>query len=244
MLSQAQIKLIKSLQLRKHRREAGLFIAEGIKVVEELVTSAIKVEHVYASDKYEGLVPHIKITDRELNQVSSLTNSQGIIALCRIPSTTAAKPDLKKEFVIALDNIRDPGNMGTIIRIADWFGIKHIFCSNESVDAYNSKVVQATMGSIARVNVHYIDLPAMLADCTKDNTPVYGALLSGKNVYTEKLTSNGVLVIGNEANGISEQIEKLIGHPISIPSYANGKGAESLNAAIATAILCAEFRRR
>ena len=244
MLSKAQIKLIKSLQLRKYRQETGLFIAEGKKVVEELVGSAIKVAHIYATDKYEGNVPHTKITDRELNQVSSLTNSQGIIALCCIPKTSETKPDLKKDLVLVLDDIRDPGNMGTIIRIADWFGIHHIFYSKESVDAYNSKVIQATMGSIARVTVHYAELAKMLSESTKEGIPVYGAFLKGKNVFTEKLSANGILVIGNEANGISPEIEKLIPNPITIPSFSKGKGAESLNAAIATAILCAEFRRR
>jgi len=244
MLSKAQIKLIKSLQLRKYRREAGLFIAEGKKVVGELIHSSIKVEHVYASEKYDGDIPHIQIGSRDLNMVSSLTNSQGIIAICRIPNSSDAKPDLTKELVLALDDIRDPGNMGTIIRIADWFGIGHIYCSDESVDAYNSKVIQATMGSIARVAVHYVNLSQMLESSKKDHIPVYGALLSGKDVYSEKLTPNGILVIGNEANGISPEIEKFITTPVSIPSYAKGRGAESLNAAIATAILCAEFKRR
>lgn len=250
MLSKAQVKLIRSLQLKKYREAEGLFIAEGKKIVEELLESDIKVEHVYVAHSLKGNEPNPKglykgvyteISQEELEKISALSTPQGILALCRIPENKS-KPDFKKELVLVLDDIRDPGNMGTIIRIADWFGINHIYCSEECVDAYNPKVIQASMGSIARVKVHYNNIASLLKG-VGETVPVYGALIEYKNVYEEKLSPNGILVIGNESTGISKEVQRYIKHPISIPSY-KAKGPESLNAAIATAILCAEFRRK
>ena len=244
MLSKAQIKLIKSLHNKKFRDETGMFIAEGKKLVEDISASSIKIEHIYATPRYNGSLNHIDITEDELSQISALTSPQTIIALCRIPEVTGGLPDLKSNMALALDDIRDPGNLGTIIRIADWFGINHIFCSNESVEAYNPKTVQATMGSIARVNLYYVDLGEILLRYENENIPVYGAMLRGNNVYNEALSNNGILVIGSEANGISESVGRCITNPISIPSYAQNEGPESLNAAVAAAVLCAEFKRR
>ncbi|HSY77575.1 MAG TPA: RNA methyltransferase [Bacteroidia bacterium] len=244
MLSKAQIKLIKSLHNKKFRDETGMFIAEGKKLVEDIAASSIKIEHIYATPRYNGSLNHIDITEDELSQISALTSPQSIIALCRIPEVTGVLPDLKNNMALALDDIRDPGNLGTIIRIADWFGINHIFCSNESVEAYNPKTVQATMGSIARVNLYYVDLEEILLRYKNEGLPVYGAMLRGNNVYNESLGNNGILVIGNEANGISESVARCITNPISIPSYAQKEGPESLNAAVAAAVLCAEFKRR
>lgn len=243
MLSKIQIKLIRSLQLKKYREEEGLFIAEGKKIVEELMDSAIEIEEIFSTEEIKTKVPVVKVTQEELEKISALTTPQGILALCLIPEESEEKPDMKKELVLALDDIRDPGNLGTIIRIADWFGIKHIYCSEETADAYNPKVVQASMGSIARVKVHYIDLPEMLKSKAGEGINIYGALLNGKNIYKENVSATGILVIGNESNGISKEVQKYISNPLSIPSY-NPQGPESLNAAIATAILCGELRRR
>jgi TrmH family RNA methyltransferase len=244
MLSKAQIKLIKSLHNKKFREETGMFIAEGKRLVEDIAASSIKIEHVYATPRYNGSLQHIDITEDELSQISALTAPQTIIALCRIPEIKGGLPDLTNTLALALDDIRDPGNLGTIMRIADWFGINHIFCSSESVEAYNPKTVQSTMGSIARVNLYYVDLNEILTHYKNEGLPVYGAMLNGKNVYDETLSHNGILVIGNEANGISEGVARCITKPISIPSYAIKEGPESLNAAVAAAVLCAEFKRR
>jgi len=244
MLSKAQIKLIRSLQNKKFRKETGLFVAEGKKLVEDIAGSSIKIEHTYATSRYTGTLQHTLITEDELSQISTLTTPQAILALCRIPESEGALPVLTNDFAIALDDMRDPGNLGTIIRIADWFGINHIFCSDESVEVFNPKTVQATMGSIARVMVHYVHLSDVLAKYKHEGIPVYGAMLHAKNVYEETLTQNGILVIGNEANGISENVARCVTHSISIPSYAKNSGPESLNAAVASAVLCAEIKRR
>jgi TrmH family RNA methyltransferase len=259
MLSKAQIKHIRSLHLKKYRDEEGLFIAEGKKIVEELLDSSIEVLQILVTDTNEALLASfrkaiklqkddidtelVSIADTDLDKISALTTPQSVLAVCKIPKGISVHPNLKKELALALDDIRDPGNLGTIIRIADWFGINHIYCSEECVDAYNPKVVQASMGSIARVKVHYINLTEMLKSRAGENITIYGALLNGKNIYKENASATGILVIGNESNGISKEVQKYISSPISIPSY-NANGPESLNAAIATAILCAELKRR
>ncbi len=247
MLSNAQLKLVKSLHQKKNRDQMHLFIAEGKKMVDELLESTkIEVVHVYGSGNYFGNKPFTKITDEEMKKISSLTSPQNILAVCRIPAETSSVPDLLKELVLVLDDIRDPGNLGSIIRIADWFGISHIFCTSECVDAYNTKVVQASMGSIARVNIDYKNLRNVMQECKDKQIPVYGAKLDGTNILKEHLSSTGVLIIGNESTGISPELGNYITRSIKIPAYnVPGKttSAESLNAAMATAILCAEFRR-
>lgn len=219
-------------------------MAEGKRLVEDISNSSFKIEHIYATSRYTGTLQNTLITEDELSQISTLSTPQAILALCRIPEPEGALPDLVNDFAIALDDMRDPGNLGTIIRIADWFGINHIFCSDESVEVFNPKTVQATMGSIARVTVHYVHLSDVLMNYKSKNVPVYGAMLHSKNVYEETLTQNGILVIGNEANGISESVARCLTQSISIPSYAKNSGPESLNAAVATAVLCAEIKRR
>jgi TrmH family RNA methyltransferase len=242
MISKAQIKLIKSLQQKKNREQMHLFIAEGKKIVEELLQSTtIEVVHVYASGNYFGNRPFTQVTEEEMKKISALTTPPNIMAICRIPQENAILPDLQKELALVLDDIRDPGNLGSIIRIADWFGIKHIFCTPECVDVYNPKVVQASMGSIARVQLDYKNLRSILSECAEKQSPVYGAKLDGTSILKEKLSTHGLLIIGNESNGISPELTKYITNAIKIPSYQGG--AESLNAAMATAILCAEFRR-
>ena len=181
-----------------------------------------------------------------MKKISSLTTPQNILAICKIPSENSVVPDLHKELVLVLDDIKDPGNMGTIIRIADWFGINYIFCTQECVDAYNPKVVQASMGSISRVHIDYRHLRNVLQDSIDKQIPVYGAALEGANVLKEQLTPNGVIIIGNESTGISDELQRYITKSVKIPSFhlaGKTKGAESLNAAVAAAILCAEFRR-
>jgi len=243
MISKAQIKLIKSLHLKKNREQMHLFIAEGKKIVDELLEAdKIEVVHIYASGNYFGNKPFTKITEEEMKKISALTTPPNILALCRIPLDNSTIPDLEKDLVLVLDDIRDPGNLGSIIRIADWFGIGYIFCTTECVDAYSPKVVQASMGSIARVKMDYKNLRNVLQESKDKQIPVYGAKLDGVNLLKEKLSTNGLLMIGNESNGISPELGKYITHAIKIPSFF-GSGAESLNAGMATAILCAEFRR-
>ena len=243
MLSNAQLKLVKSLHQKKNREQMHLFVAEGKKIVDELLASAkIEVVHVFASGNYFGNKPFTKITEDEMKKISALTSPQNILAVCHVPQDSLVMPDLNKELVLVLDDIRDPGNLGTIIRIADWFGIKSVFCTTECVDAYNPKAVQASMGSIARVNLDYKNLRSILQECREKSIPVYGAKLDGANILNEQLTANGVLMIGNESTGISAELSNYITHSLKIPSYSSS-GAESLNAAMATAILCTEFRR-
>lgn len=255
MLSKNQIKFVNSLKQKKERKELGLFIAEGSKVVLDLINSKIKVKQVYAlPDFFNNNLPldieHYQINSSELERISLLTTPHEVVAICEIPNHILDLSVLKNQLTLVLDNIQDPGNLGTIIRTADWFGIKEIICSNESADVYNPKVVQATMGSIARVKVHYTDLENLFSKEIKpQNIQVYGALLEGENIYKKQLSKTGIIVIGNESKGISEKIKTFITDKISIPSFSfhhsNSKEdeAESLNAAIATAIICSEFRR-
>ena len=253
MLSKNQIKFIKSLQQKKFRAENALFLAEGTTLVHDLLLSNIlKPSQVFASeawllnnniDKGIGII----ITERELRQISGLETPNEVLAVFEIPNHSLEKALASDNLLLALDGVRDPGNLGTIIRIADWFGISHIVCSEDTVDAYNPKVVQASMGSIARVYVHYTDLGPFLEKKKEGNEKIYAALLEGSNVYKEKLSHGGVLIMGNEAKGISQEVLKYVTHGISIPAFPHAElqktKAESLNVAVAAAILCAEFRK-
>lgn len=225
MISKAKIKLIKSLEMKKHRTSEGMFVAEGPKVIEELSKICMPIE------VFEG---------EDAQKASFLQHPQGVLALFPTDIFSNIKPT--SELKLMLDGVQDPGNLGTIIRIADWFGIDHIYCSRETADVFNPKVVQATMGSLARVKVEYTDL-ATLLDSLPDDYPVYGTLLDGNNIYNERLENRGIIVMGNEGNGISEEIRKRVNRRLLIPSYPPERPtAESLNVAIATAIVCAEFR--
>lgn len=226
MISKAKIKLIKSLEQKKFRSAEGLFVAEGPKVIGELSKICNPVEI------YEG---------EDAIRASFLQHPQGVLAL--FPTNIFEKIKPQSELKLMLDGVQDPGNLGTIIRIADWFGIDHIYCSRETADVFNPKVVQATMGSLARVKVEYIDLTTLL-DSLPEDYPVYGTLLDGNNIYKEKLENHGIIIMGNEGNGISEAIRQRVNHRLLIPSYpADRPTAESLNVAIATAIVVNEFRR-
>ncbi|MBR7030557.1 MAG: RNA methyltransferase [Prevotella sp.] len=243
MISKNQIKYIRQLELKKYRRREGVFVAEGPKVVGDLLRRYQPVA-VYATEEWDqGDRSLIPVTDDELRRISFLQHPQQVLALFRLPDTSAEVLSLPSHLSLALDGVQDPGNLGTIIRIADWFGIDTIYCSEDTADAYNPKVVQATMGSIARVNIIYTDL-LRLFDSLPPSYPVYGTLLDGENIYQQTLSNEGIIVMGNEGNGISEAIRQRVNRRLLIPCFSEGDTAESLNVAIATAITCSEFKRR
>ena len=230
-ISKAQIKMVRSLQQKKFRDELGLFVAEGEKCVGELQKN-FELVHLYREGE--------NASRTEIEQMSGLRTPQGVIGVFRKRPIGDWKLEIG-DLVLALDGIQDPGNLGTIIRTCDWFGVHDIVCSLDTADCYNPKVVQATMGALARVRVHYVDLPTWLAEQQK---PIIGTLLEGKNMYESPLPKEGIIVMGNEGNGISQEVRKLITHPIRIPSYPkNAETSESLNVSIATAIVLAEFKR-
>lgn len=252
MLSKAKIKLIQSLEHKKKRREEQLFVAEGPKVVGDLLPY-FTCHLLVATSSWLARNPQIKaseiieVTPDELRKASFLKTPQEVIALFALPRATAPASIAATELCLALDDIQDPGNLGTIIRLADWFGIRHIFCSIGTTDAFSPKTVQASMGAIARVSVHYTNLTELLTTLrdTHPSTPIYGTFLDGNNLYQESLSTHGIIVMGNEGNGISPSTEQLVTHKLFIPNYPEGcPTSESLNVAIATAITCAEFRRR
>ena len=239
MVVKSQIKFIKSLREKKNRMEEKLFVAEGPKMVSDLYLSAVRPYKIYTSGpglKNVDAEFLERVTDSELGQMSSLKNPNQVLGVFHIP---ASKRVDFSDWVVALDDVRDPGNLGTIIRLCDWFGINHLLCSPRTVDCYNPKVLQATMGSIARVNICYTDLRELFQDM---EVPVYGSFMEGDPVYGENIPEVGILVMGNEANGISLEIENLVTKKIGIPQYAE-KTSESLNVATATAILLNEIRR-
>ncbi len=239
MLSKNQIKLLTRLKQKKYRQQHGLFVAEGVKTIQELLNSNLELEQLYAVKSFNiNTNLETLISEADLKKISSLKTPNQALAVFKIPECQAIS---ESGFIVALDAIRDPGNLGTIIRLCDWFGITQLVCSEQTVDCYNPKVIQATMGSITRVSLNYVDLNQFLS-ATK--LPIYGAFMDGKNVYRESLSNNGVLVMGNEANGISEDIEKHITKRVSIPRFGAIQETESLNVATATAILLSEFKRR
>ncbi len=241
MVSKNQIKLITGLHQKKFRQADGLFVAEGVKVIGELLSEGFSLEHLYVTDAVFPEVPKHKttgISETELKKISALSSPNNCLAVFHIPET---KPVDQTGLIVALDDIRDPGNLGTIIRLCDWFGISELVCSNETADCYNPKVVQATMGSLARVNVSYIDLGDFLKNT---ELPVFGTFMDGENIYQKKLPETGVVVFGNEANGISSAVEKFMQQRISIPRFGKLQKTESLNVATAAAIILSEFRRR
>lgn len=240
MISKNQIKQISQLKQKKFREIDQKFIAEGIKVIQELIASDLKLVHIYVTEYFDfGVSSNLvtQISETDLKKISALTNPNTCLAVFEMPNLNLPQPNGLK---VALDDVRDPGNLGTIIRLCDWFGISDLICSETSVDVYNPKVVQATMGSMTRVNVHYVDLKIYLQET---NVPIYGTFMDGNNIYREQLKTEGIIVMGNEANGISVEIEKLVTHRISIPRFGDLQVTESLNVATATAITLSEFRR-
>jgi len=253
MLSKNQLKLVNSLRLHKYRQEHGLFIAEGVKLVNEALKSSFEIHQIFATPEWidaghlpDGryLVDVVEITQAELEKISALSTPNQVLALVKIPSGIPV-PDASGEWALLLDQIRDPGNLGTIIRTADWFGIDRIIAATSSVDIWNPKVVQASMGSVFRMPVHYTDIHAYLSG-NLDRVPVYGTLLEGEDISGVKLGKDGIVVIGNESHGISDSVKPFITRKITIPAANAGSSgrAESLNASIATAILCYEIRRQ
>jgi TrmH family RNA methyltransferase len=240
MLSKNQIKLITSLQQKKQRFAHRLFFAEGIKGIQELLESNFELVHLYTTQNDFDEVSNDKkvlINEQELKKITALATPNTCLAVFKIPNE---KKITESGLILALDSIRDPGNLGTILRLCDWFGIQEIICSKETVDIYNPKVIQATMGSLARVNVNYIDLVPFIS---QTNLPVFGTFMDGTNIYKSDLPQEGIIVMGNEANGISSEIEKLIKNRLAIPRFGTLQKTESLNVATATAIILSEFRR-
>lgn len=243
MLSKNQIKLITRLKQKKYRLQDGLFVVEGVKTIKELLQSNLELYALYTTKTFNiGANPddyrdEIVISETELKKISFLKTPNTALAVFKIPEV---KPIDKTQLIVALDAIRDPGNLGTIIRLCDWFGIKDLICSKETVDCFNPKVIQATMGSITRVNVSYIDLVDFLND---PKLVSFGAFMDGDTIYKTKLPNKGVLVMGNEANGVSKEVEALIKQKVAIPRFGHIQATESLNVATATAILLNEFRR-
>ena len=265
MISKNKIKYIRSLELKKNRNKEGKFVAEGFKVVDDLLAlqpaDLIVATQEWLHGKHlADQTEVIEVTEEELKKVSFLQHPQQVLAVfrqdsgCNKQDSNNSQEEAEEknfgfskintqELSLALDGVQDPGNLGTIIRIADWFGITHIYCSQDTADVYNPKVVQATMGSIARVKVEYGDLLGLVESLPAD-VPVYGTLLDGDNIYQQKLENSGLIVMGNEGKGISPDLAKKVNHKLLIPNFPEGRAtADSLNVAIATAITCSEFRR-
>lgn len=244
-MTKAEIQLVRSLADKRARTEHGLFVAEGAKLIGELRASELRIRKIFALEGvFEG--PGIEtVTPRDMERLTLLKTPNNSLALVEIPHRTLRPDDLAGRLTLALDNVQNPGNMGTIIRLADWFGIRDILCSEETADCFNPKVVQATMGAILRVRVHYVDLPRWLARAAAAGIPVYGTFLEGENLYESPLTPDGILVMGNEGRGIGPDAARAVSRKLLIPPYpADRRGSESLNVAMATGIACAEFRRR
>jgi len=240
MVGKSQLKFIKSLQLKKYRKANGLFVAEGVKLVNELLETELEPEGVYTTQP-ELLPPGFSsfeiIGKSDLKRMSGLKTPNKVLAVFRIPKAPEA---VMEEWTIALDGVKDPGNLGTIIRLCDWFGVRQLLCSEDTVDCYNPKVLQATMGSIARVNIIYTPLEPLLKSSA---LPIYGADMQGENVYGINWPSSGILVMGNEAHGISDEVRGVLEKKVSIPQFGNST-TESLNVATATAVFLSELRRR
>jgi len=253
MLSLNRIKFIRSLLAKKTRSDEKLFIVEGVKLVEELLLSSYKIHSIYAIQAWVEAnqqlliklnINYAVITPNELERIAQLTTPNQVLALVHQPETVLNLNTLQGKMVLGLDNVADPGNLGTIIRIADWFGIDTIVCSPNTVEHYNTKVVQASMGSFFRVNVFYTALGQFIAEYKEQTThPVYAAALGGKNVYNTDTKAPCLLVMGSESHGISKELEGLATGIVTIPAFEGSK-AESLNVAVSTAIICGEIRRK
>ncbi|AXT20881.1 RNA methyltransferase [Flavobacteriaceae bacterium AU392] len=241
MLSKNQIKLITQLKQKKYRIQYQRFVAEGKKTIQELLNSKFELDHLYTTTLEFNVtdVLRTQISDNDLKKISFLKAPNTALAVFKIPTKKTVIDE--NHLIVALDNVRDPGNLGTIIRLCDWFGVKDLICNTGTVDCYNPKVVQATMGSITRVNINYLDLEAFLS--SQKTATVFGAFMDGNNVYNLNLSNSGILVLGNEANGISKMIEAQITKRITIPRFGNIQETESLNVANAAAVLLSEFRR-
>lgn len=254
MLFIKQIKLISSLQKKKYRDQNQLFIAEGDKLVMDLLhanTEAAFLIHTKEWKNLSSLLNHFKIEKRievdanQIKKLSSLKTPSPIIGVFRMPQFEIKDEVIRNSLSLLLDDIQDPGNLGTIIRIADWFGIQHIFCSNNTVDLYNPKVIQATMGAISRVKISYTPLLDLIQKYQNNDFSVYGTFLEGENIYQSKLQHKGFIIMGNEGKGISPDLQELVSKKLFIPNYPIDQAtSESLNVSVACSIICSEFRRR
>ena len=245
MLSKSQISFIKSLHQKKYRKENGLFLVEGIKSIREFISSDYQIDTIYYNKEQYQYLPKLpaninlfEVNNAELAKISTLQTPQGFLALVYIPKNKSVNPEtLANQFTLVLDGVQDPGNMGTIIRTADWFGFKQIVCSEDTVEAYNPKTVQATMGSLARVNISYVNLVDFIS---QSKIPVFGALLEGKSIYKIDWKNEGLIILGNEGKGITQEVISKVNQPVTIPNFGE---AESLNVAVSAAIFCSEIRR-
>lgn len=248
MISKNKLKYIKSLESKKKRTEEGVFLAEGNKLVADLY-GHFPCKLLLCTEVWRAHFPMVAaeetiiVTEAEMERASLQKSPQQVLAVFEQPKGHFPADILAQELCIALDNVQDPGNLGTIIRIADWFGISHLFCSYGTADVFNPKTIQSTMGALARVQVHYVDLKSFIE--TQPEAPIYGTFLDGNDIYEETLSMNGLIIMGNEGRGISEEIAACVSHRLFIPSYPpNTPTSESLNVGMATSIVCAEFRRR
>ena len=239
MISRNQVKLIQSLSQKKYRQNHELFVVEGVKGVQEFLKSSFLLHSLYTTDPsiFDSSNDVIVINDDTLKKISTLKTPNKVVAIFKMPKP---KPINEEKLIVALDAVNDPGNLGTIIRLCDWFGIQELVCSQQTVDCYNTKVVQATMGSLTRVNINYVDLPEFLL---QTQLAVFGTYMDGDNIYKLALPESGILVMGNEANGISATVSKIVTSRLAIPRFGDLKSTESLNVATATAILLSEFKR-
>ena len=241
MITRAEILDIKALATKQGREEQRAFIAEGEKLVGEIRNSQLRIRKIYQTKPLfsEGEL----ISAKEMERISQLKSANSVLAVVELPKHKLSLATPSKNLVLALDRVQNPGNLGTIIRLADWFGISDIVCSEDTADCFNPKVVQATMGAILRVRVHYTNLPEWLS--AQGDAKIYGTFLEGENIYSAKLDKCGVVVMGNEGQGISDEVAATVSHKLLIPPYpADRHGSESLNVSVATAVICAEFRRR
>ena len=249
MLSKNKIKFFNSLKLRKYRNKHKLFIAEGEKIIKDFIDSGFIAQYIITvNDNFDYVstldIEIIRVKEDELNKISDLKTSSDHIAVFEIPEYDIDYSNLNNELTLFCDDIQNPGNLGTIIRTADWFGIKNVICTQDTVDVYNSKVVQASMGAIGRVKVHYVG-KLNFFNKLEDDIFVYGTFLDGENLYETSLEKDGIIIIGNEGSGISKELNEYITKKISIPNFSReANKSESLNASIATAVICSEFRRR
>lgn len=245
MITKAEIQLARSLQDKRARDSEGLFVAEGSKLISEIRSSGLKIRRIYSLEGALKGADVTTVTKKEMERLSLLKSANNSFALVEIPHYDLRLESLKSSLMIALDQVQNPGNLGTIIRLADWYGIRDIIASRDSADCFNPKVVQATMGSILRVRVHYVDLEKTLLKARSLQIPIYGTFLEGENIYKSTLTKSGIIVMGNEGRGISDRCAAHVTHKLLIPPYpANSESTESLNVAMATGIVCSEFRRR
>lgn len=244
-MTKSELQLVRSLTDKRARAETGLFVAEGEKLIAELRASRMKVRKIFTLEGvFDGPGTEV-VSPRDMERLSLLKTPNNSLALVEIPHWKPSPANLAGHLTLALDDVQNPGNLGTIIRLADWFGIGDIICSEASADCFNPKVVQATMGAILRVRVHYTDLPALLSRAAAQGMPVYGTFLEGENIYRSGLAPSGIVVVGNEGRGISEAAAQAVTHRLFIPPYpADRRGSESLNVAMAAGIVCSEFRRQ